>query len=219
MFAALTGKKKQLEFDGRKEGEEDDMEQGLLDTARADEEIRQDDITQEIASSTQDAARRELRDTHSNFIAEDMRVFSAKTSPPMDMKFTMPEDLGPDDPVIVQGPHGPLGVPQESHWAPGAEVFVRLGPPATFKVTVPRGAHAGDAVTFEDASGHKQTAIVPAGKWPGDEFDVVPPALMVQVPEGARVGDQVVFRTDDCERAMAVVPEGMTPGNYFAVLL
>lgn len=147
------------------------------------------------------------------------RVFHARSTPPVELAFVVPEDMLPGDSVCVSGPHGPLLMKVPDGSRPGQPCSVRLGPTATFKVTVPEGRGPGDLVNFEGREGQQLQVPVPDGKVPGDVFEVTPPALMVQVPEAATPGDRLVFFHPDGRELAAVVPIGTEAGQYIAVPL
>jgi len=155
----------------------------------------------------------------------------ALTAPPQEISFIVPADfdLSARQPICVQGPHGPLELPVPEGAVPGEPCYVRLGPPAMYKVNVPEGSSPGDTVRFAAATPDAGTgsvapaalieAVVPEGKAPGDVFEVFPPALLVQVPEGTQPGDPLVFHSPDNKELVAAVPEGLAPGRYFSVHL
>lgn len=145
----------------------------------------------------------------------------AKATPPVTLNFTLPDDYVAGQPVLVNGPHGPMQVAAPPNGTPGSMHHIRLGPPPEFRLGVPKGAGPGSELTFRRPDGLEICVPVPPGKKAGDTFDVPPPALMVRVPEGAKTGDDVVFCFEESEESWcrAKVPDGVPVGAYFAARL
>lgn len=144
-------------------------------------------------------------------------IAMAHAVPPQEITFIVPDGVTGGELITVQGPVGPLVVTVPEGRKAGDEVSAPLCPPSEgFTVTVPEGVGEGEVVAFEDPQGVKREAQVPAGKQPGDSFEIFPPSLMVQVPQGTRAGDRVAFRTVDGRELVGVVPQGFEPGSFFA---
>jgi len=141
---------------------------------------------------------------------------------PSDIELEVPKEWKAGDKVPAAGPHGRIYFELPENCQPGTTLRVRLKPVADFRVEVPPGLPEGAAMNFERPDGTRISIQVPAGKKPGDTFEVTPPALMVLVPEEAKAGDLVVF----CMPApplgqwfKARVPESLQLGKYFAARL
>merc|ERR1712050_514813 len=96
---------------------------------------------------------------------------------------------------------------------------LRVTPPPDLRITVPPGLKAGQTMLFETpgTGGDRIAVKIPAGKSPGETFEVVPPAVMVCVPKDGKPGDVVVFEVDG-KRCRTQVPEATQLG-HFAVRL
>ena len=60
-------------------------------------------------------------------------------------------------------------------------------------VKVPENVKPGASVMFYSPDGVRLHGVVPRGKEAGEDFEVIPPAVMVQVPAGAKPGDTLVL--------------------------
>jgi len=156
--------------------------------------------------------------------ADIPRVFTAPTALPQDLRFVVPpkehliEGVGPRQrTVCVKGPHGPIMVELPEDAVPGEERTWRLGPYGQ-QVTVPEGVCEGSQIDCE-IDGRDMKINVPAGKSPGDTFEVVPPALVVMIPKGSQAGDLLEFTGLNGELLKVPAPDGMKPGQYFSLLL
>jgi hypothetical protein len=150
-------------------------------------------------------------------------ILLAETAEPQELRFIAPNNAQPGQHLCVQGPHGPVMVPLPEDVQPGLECSYRLGPqddyPA-YQLTVPENARPGMPMQFPGTDGEELTVIVPAGKLPGDSFQVMQPLVMVRVPPAAREGQELMFQTPcDQQVRFATVPVGASPGHYFPVLL
>lgn len=144
------------------------------------------------------------------------RSFLAPVAPPQDLHFLVPEVLLQRS-VCVSGPHGPIMVELPEDALPGEQRTWRLGPDGQ-QVLIPDGMTEGMTIECE-LEGRIVQAVVPAGKVPGDSFEVVPPALVVMIPQGACPGDTLEFPGLDGEPLKVPAPEGLLPGQYFSLLL
>jgi len=150
------------------------------------------------------------------------RVFRAPVAPPQDLHFVVPplneQQEGPGRGVVcVHGPHGPIMVELPADAEPGQQRTWRLGPVGK-QVVCPDDACEGSEIDV-DIDGTMIKAKVPAGKKPGDFFEVVPPALVVMIPQKVEDGDFLEFIGLNGENCKVPAPIGLKPGQYFSLLL
>jgi len=147
-------------------------------------------------------------------------AFRALAALPHDLNFIVPLNCRPGQPVLLQGPHGPLPMPLPQGYQAGERCTVRFGPTGQVQqVTVPDNAKVGDLIKFEGATGEQLEARVPPGLKPGDTFEASPPVVMVQVPKGAQTGDEVIFAAPDGSERSTKIPRGVQAGQYFPALV
>mmetsp|Transcript_11435 Transcript_11435/g.25928 ORF Transcript_11435/g.25928 Transcript_11435/m.25928 type:complete len:253 (+) Transcript_11435:63-821(+) len=149
------------------------------------------------------------------------RVLMAASCAPQVISFTVPLDVKPGKPLRVTGKNGSIEVVVPSDAVPGKPCKVSIRPKMdrVLEVTVPEHAITGDPVRFEGPESREIFAKVPAGKRPGDKFQVFPPVVMVQVPPGVRSGDRLGFQSLDGRTVTRAAPEELMPGDYFPVYL
>mmetsp|Transcript_43228 Transcript_43228/g.78662 ORF Transcript_43228/g.78662 Transcript_43228/m.78662 type:complete len:249 (-) Transcript_43228:23-769(-) len=149
------------------------------------------------------------------------RVLMAASCAPQVITFTVPLDIKPGKQLRVTGKNGSIEVVVPSDAVPGRPCKVSIRPRTdnVLEVTVPEHAIAGDPVRFEGPEGREIFAKVPAGKRPGERFQVFPPVVMVQVPPGVRNGDRLAFQTPDGRTVTRPAPEDLMPGDYFPAYL
>jgi hypothetical protein len=170
----------------------------------------------------------ELLDRPPNqLLAGDGRTLrQASATPPCEFCAHLPNTFQPGRPFTVIGPLGPVTVEPPEYALPGMSLRYRLAPRPAHRLHVPAGSSAGDELTFQrPEDGVEVSVFVPEGLFPGDTFDITPPALMVKVPTDTEGGDLVVFSgppaTDGHpqEWFWARVPQGMAPNQYMTARL
>jgi len=178
-------------------------------------EIIEDRVIQHFPYRHQQLERDDLDDSGDEETPSRMQ---AKTAPPQDLKFVVPEDAQPGSPICIQGPHGPILVPLPDDALPGKECVWRLGPSHHYTVDVPEGSEAGCMVEFKGMNGESLHSLVPEGLKAGDQFKVSPPVVMVQVPVGAKAGQELTYLSPSQQPLLTHVPEGFPPGHYLPAL-
>jgi len=138
------------------------------------------------------------------------------------VEVNVPQDWKLGDKVPAQGPHGLISFELPDGCQPGTKQLFTVKPVPDMRVEVPAGVKAGQSLFFQREDGMNINILVPRGKFSGDTFEVVPPAVMVLVPEEAKKGDVVCFPMPGPPSGYwfsAVVPDQLQLGKYFAARL